>query len=761
MAERQVRIVITAADETAKAFSKIRGRFGSMSTDLIALGRTLTWRVTLPLVGLFTLATKAAIDYESAFVGVIKTTEGLGDSIWDLTEAGAALYRGFRDLSLEIPVAATELAKIGEIAGQLGIAADDIMEFTAVIAAIGVTTDLSTEEAATAFARLANIMQMPIQEVERLASTFVHLGNNIAATESELVDIALRIAGVGHVVGLTEPDVLGWAAAMKSVGLNAELGGSALSRVLARLAELAAEGSDALAPFAEVAGLTADAFLRLWETDPSQAMLAFITGLGGLDEAGGSAILTLNDLELGQIRVRDTLLRLAGAAPQVAEALVLANTGWLENTALMTEAERRYMTVASQLTIFKNLLTEIALTFGEVLMPLLVQFMQGTLLPLVEGLAGLDLETQRWILGLLAVAAAAGPILTIGGALLTLVGALTTPVGLLAAAAVGLGVAFVQASGGTEVAITKLREMGVAITDELTPILQRFKTWNDVNWPLIEQTNVGAATTIDTVWRAVWPKLEQFFLDSWTSIKIAFTGALDMMLSLFKLAMLALSGDWEGAWTEMGNLTENQVLTMQTLIASWLNAILHLFNTDLFSLWMATRRWFFGIYNTINDTLRNAFGIVRSWWSQIFNTSVSRVTELWEKIREVGADIYEALVRPFREAKEFITKLHIPVPHVSVSWKAGPLGISIPKFSIKWYGQGLDAIFSSPTMIGVGERGAERVQVTPLGRGGGGGAGEGAPQYQIIVNAPTGNAQDTVARMLDALKMLEMGTVPA
>ena len=120
--------------------------FTAIGAGALAFGGTLAF-------GLKTAA-DAAIEFESAFAGVRKTVEGTPAEL-------QAISDGLREMATEIPVNVNELAKIAESAGQLGIEEDANLDFTRVIADLGVTTDLSTDEAASSLARLANITQLP------------------------------------------------------------------------------------------------------------------------------------------------------------------------------------------------------------------------------------------------------------------------------------------------------------------------------------------------------------------------------------------------------------------------------------------------------------------------------------------------------------------------------------------------------------------------------------------------------------------------
>lgn len=309
-------------------------------------------------------AVKAAVDFESSFAGVRKTVNA--------TEAEfQKLSKGLLDLSRRIPVNVNELNRIAESAGQLGIKKQNILAFTETIAKLGVTTNLTSEQAATSMARFANITRLPQVEIGRLGSTIVALGNNLATTESEIIDFGLRIAGAGKQVGLTEPQILALGGALSSVGISAEAGGTAISTAMITIDKAVERGGEKLQGFARIAGMSADQFAKAWRANPEQALLAFIEGLDRVKQSGQPVFGLLDELGLGGIRVRDALLRASGAGDLFRRSLELGTKAWKENIALNKEAEQRFKTTESQFILLKNNFQAVAIVIGTAILPAL------------------------------------------------------------------------------------------------------------------------------------------------------------------------------------------------------------------------------------------------------------------------------------------------------------------------------------------------------------------------------------------------------
>ena len=339
----------------------------SLAAALAAAGVTAAFR---EIVQSLKECIGASTEFESAITGVFKTVEGTPEQL-------AAVSEGIRAMSLEIPSTTTEIAAVAEAAGQLGIATDDVLSFTRTMLDLGQSTNLSAEEAASALAKFANITGTAAEDYGRLGSVIVGLGNNFATTEADIVSMAMRLASTGALTGLSEANIMALATALSSVGIEAEAGGSAISKLLKQFEVMVATGSPKLADFARVAGMSAEEFSQAWGRDAVGALSDFIVGLGSVDAAGGSSVAVLDELGITETRLSNAVLALASSGDLLTRSVSLANSAWEENTALADEANKRYATTESQLAILDNSFTELKRAVGDVFAPAVRQAAEG------------------------------------------------------------------------------------------------------------------------------------------------------------------------------------------------------------------------------------------------------------------------------------------------------------------------------------------------------------------------------------------------
>lgn len=308
--------------------------------------------------------------FESAFAGVKKTVNATDEEI-------AKLRKDIIDMSTEMPATADEIAAVAEAAGQLGIKTEDISAFTKVMIGLGESTNLSATDAASALAKFANITGMSAKDYDKLGSVIVALGNNFATTEADIVEMATRLAATGELSGLTESQIMALATSMSSVGIEAEAGGSAMSKLLKTIQVAVETGSKDMDSFAKVAGMTSGEFKKAFEKDAVSALSAFIGGLNDTERNGKSAIVILEEMGLTEIRLSNTVLSLANANGVMNDAVKLANDAWNENVALTNEVEQRYKTTESKFDKMKNTISALAIRFYDKLQPAIQKFIDA------------------------------------------------------------------------------------------------------------------------------------------------------------------------------------------------------------------------------------------------------------------------------------------------------------------------------------------------------------------------------------------------
>lgn len=459
------------------AMKSFGDKTASIGQSIEKVGGSMTKGITLPIAGAVGAVTTAAVKWESSFTGVKKTNDEMVDSNGKVIYSYDDLEKGLRDLAKELPTSHEEIAKVAEAAGQLGIKTDKVVGFTKTMIDMGESTNMSADTAATSLARFANITQMSQDKFSNLGSAIVDLGNNLATTESEITEMGLRLAGAGKQIGMTEGDIVGFAAALSSVGIEAEAGGSAFSRLMVQMQLATETGVEAFAPlkqavaeqgvswesfvhavnwggkeltavskqmgiptselkkmykeaskasgsledFANVTGRTSEEFAQLFKSNPSQALIEFIQGLKDSEKHGISAIKVLDDMGITEVRLRDSLLRAANASDVFEGAVKRGNEAFNENTALAEEAGKRYGTTESQLKILRGQLNDVAITFGGPLVAALNSAISAAK-PMIEALANMaeafasaDPKTQEFILKMAALAASAGPVLKVFG----------------------------------------------------------------------------------------------------------------------------------------------------------------------------------------------------------------------------------------------------------------------------------------------------------------------------------------------------------
>lgn len=712
-----------------KSISDTGKRMEQTGEKMGRAGGTLTKRLTLPLVALGGAAVKSSIEFESAWAGVTKTVDGTASQM-------EKLRTNIINMSKTIPASATEIANVAEAAGQLGIKQENIMKFTRVMIDMGESTNLGATDAATSLARLANITQMPMENIDRLGSTIVGLGNSLATTESEITEMALRVAGAGHTVGLTEDQILSFSGALSSVGIRAEAGGSAFSRVLTSMANAANTSEEAMTGFANVAGVSAGEFRQAFQEDAAGAVVSFIEGLGRIQKSGGDVFGTLDELKFKELLVRDTLLRAAGASDVFKDALNVGSNAWEKNNALTNEAGKRYETTASKIKTMWNRIKAVGITIGDNIVPAMmdmVKVMEPVFLAIEKGAKSfndMNPSIKRVIVAIGLIAVAAGPILMVLGGIVgsigtlmkafggmaTVIGGISAPVLIIVGVLAGLAALFTVLYTKSETFRNAIHKAFAYLAPIVTGALQAAKNaimsiWGGVlSW--WKENGAMIMQAFKNVWNFLAPIVKVALSVAMSTVKYYFgivvniiKGAVQIITGIITFFAALFTGNWSkmweavkqilsGAWKLIVNLIQvtvvGRVLGLFRKFGGLVGGIFKNMGSKISGIFQAIVAkavgFASGIYNAIVRKIQSMVMAVGRFLLKMAIDAATRFFSIVGKARSIFSKIYSVITSPIRRAAEkvgeliakikgFFKNLRLKLPKISMP--------SLPHFKLK------------------------------------------------------------------------------
>lgn len=258
------------------------------------------------------------------------------------------------------------LLDIAKVGGQLGIAKNDIFEFTKAVdvANQALADDFkgSAEEIATELGKIAGVFRKELgpdvaQNLLAIGSAVNELGAEGAATAPFLADVALRVGAVASQSGVGLKNVLAYAAVLQETGFSAEVSGTALNRFFSVLSTRTKESFE-IARKANPA-LTLKEFTNLVNTDFNGAIQSFLRGLraGGKTTTELSGLLATLKLQSGE--AKNAIITLSQNTDLFAQRQETANTQLREATSLAEEAAIKNSTLAAEVEKSKNTLSEL------------------------------------------------------------------------------------------------------------------------------------------------------------------------------------------------------------------------------------------------------------------------------------------------------------------------------------------------------------------------------------------------------------------
>lgn len=357
---------------------------------------------------------KLAVEFESAMADVKKVVD------FDTPKQFKEMEQDILRLTRTIPMAGTELAKITASGGQLGVARKDLPKFTETIAKMSVAFDMAADQAGDSMAKLANVYQIPIDQIGKLGDAVNHLSNSSPAKAGDIINTLGRVGGVAKQFGLTEIQTTSLSNAFISLGKTPEIAGTAINGMLTKLMTADKQGAKFQKALKNM-GMESKDLKKAIKENGEQALMDFLKQVGKLPKENQMGAL----VDLFGLEYADDVAVLVGGLETYKKSIdELKKTSKDGKPAFIGSMDKEFAarsaTTANNWQIFKNSLTEIGITAGSVLLPALNQLMT-TIRPIINSFADWASKNPEVVSALVHLAAAFAA-LKVGGLMFRFVG---------------------------------------------------------------------------------------------------------------------------------------------------------------------------------------------------------------------------------------------------------------------------------------------------------------------------------------------------
>ena len=408
--EEKLKSLEEQANQSAVAVQKIAAvgeDLKNLGDKISGVGTTLTKTVTTPIVGLGTVAVKTAADFDTAMSQVGAVSGATGKDLDALRDKAREMGSKTKFSASEAAEAMNYMAMAGWKTSDMLSGIEGIMNLAAASGEdLASTSDIVTD-ALTAFGLTA-------ADSGHFADILAAASSNANTNVSMMGETFKYCAPIAGALGFSAEDTAEAIGLMGNAGIKSTQAGTALRTIMSNLSgEVKICGSNI--GEVTIATTNADGSMR----DLSAILADCRTAFGGLSEsekaAAAEALVGKNAMS--------GFLALMNAAPadieKVSSAIANCDGKSAEMAATMQD------NLAGQLTILKSQLEELAISFGEILMPAIrqiVTWVQG----FVDKLNGMDEGTKNTIVTIGLLAAAIGPVLIVIGKVVSAVGSIMT-----------------------------------------------------------------------------------------------------------------------------------------------------------------------------------------------------------------------------------------------------------------------------------------------------------------------------------------------
>ena len=647
--EQELRRLETAANQSATAVQKIAAtgeKLKTLGNNISNVGQKFL-PATVAVAGLGTAAVKTAADFDSAMSEVSAVSGATGDD-FDAPRAKA------REMGSKTKFSATEAANAMNYMAMAGWKTSDMLDgiegIMNLAAASGedlaTTSDIVTD-ALTAFGLSAG-------DSAHFADILAAASSNANTNVSMMGETFKYCAPVAGALGFSAEDTAEAIGLMGNSGIKSSQAGTALRSIMNRLSKEVKLTGNAIGTMT-IETTNQDGSMRSLNDILADCRVAFSKMSESEKAANAQALVGKNAMS--------GFLALMNAAPSDIEKLNTAITNCDGKAGDMAETMQNNL--AGQITILKSQLQELAISFGDILMPAIrqiVSWIQG----LVDKLNGMDEGTKKAIVTIGLIVAAIGPALIVIGKIISSVGTimtlipkiqgaitvvktalsgfnltalLTNPITLVIAAIAALVAAFIYLwntnedfrNAMTEIwngIVKKFQEFFQGIVDRLNALGFSFKDIGEV---------------IKAVWDGLCSFLAPVFEGAFQLISDTLSYALDTITAVLDIFIGIFTGNWEQVWDGVKGFFTATWNFISGFVTNILNVIKGIF--DVFLGWFGTS-WD-GVWSGIKDFFVNIWNGISSFFSGILNGIKTAAETVWNAISAFFTTIWTAIQNTF------------------------------------------------------------------------------------------------------------------
>lgn len=623
----------TFSDENATLNDKL----AATGSILRNVGSSLTKWVTVPLVGAGAAAIKTAANFESGMSKVAAISGATGTQLDQLTDKAL-------EMGAQTKFSASEAASAMEYMAMAGWKTEDMLNgiegIMSLAAASGedlaTTSDIVTD-ALTAFGLSA-------QDAGRFSDVLAAASSNANTNVSMLGESFKYVAPVAGSLGYSVEDTAIALGLMANSGIKASQGGTALRASLTRM----------IKPTDDAAAIMNKYGISLTNTDGSMKSLGDVMGmlrekLGVLSEAQQAQVAATL---FGQ-EAMSGMLAIINASEADYNKLTDAIYG--SEGAANSMAETMQDNLSGQLTILGSTIEGIAISFGNILLPMIKKVVEG-LQGFASWINGLSDSQKEFIANALLMAAAIGPVILIIGKLVT--GFLSVKKyfsGIMTAFSAGKGI--IAALGGSFGPILLI------IAAVVAAIVGLKAAW-DTNFGGIREKTAEIADSLQSMfnnmismlqswgnfflglWESDWLGIQSIFTTLWKRVEVLFSLGLNVLNEVFQLFSNLFQGNWSAVWQNVLNILTNVVQGISLFFAAGLEALVNLLINIGGALWEEAR----AAFGFISDGFTGKWSEIIAWFELAKNDPVTAIEGIGSSLYEAGKTVIGNLFDGLKEA---------------------------------------------------------------------------------------------------------------